>query len=150
MTSNRTRLPSKTTIRTTLLIGTSFLFGLALASALFLWHAIHSIDHEPLLLNQLRPADVAAHSAAAGNKKAAAPSQEASSHRSLLAGLRVLVTIASYDFMQLAHLEEVLDGFQDLCYAGSRVDVVIYTTVVVSFTIADRSSIGVNTGFYCI
>ena len=44
----------------------------------------------------------------------------------------MLVTIASFDFMQLAHLEEVLDGFQDLCYAGSMVDIVVYTTVMVS------------------
>jgi len=50
---------------------------------------------------------------------------------SILDGLRVLVTIASFDFMQLAHLEEVLDGFQDLCYAGSMVDIVVYTTVMV-------------------
>ena len=41
-----------------------------------------------------------------------------------------MVTIASFDFMQLPHLEEVLDGFRDLCYAGSKVDIVIYTTVV--------------------
>ena len=52
---------------------------------------------------------------------------------SMLSGLRILVTIASFDFMQFAHLEEVLDGFQDLCYAGSKVDVVTHTTVIVSF-----------------
>jgi len=34
--------------------------------------------------------------------------------------------------MQLSHLEEVLDGFYDLCYAGSKVDIVVYTTVLVS------------------
>jgi hypothetical protein len=54
-----------------------------------------------------------------------------STSSSILDGLRVLVTIASFDFMQLAHLEEVLDGFQDLCYAGSMVDIVVYTTVMV-------------------
>ncbi|KAL3794379.1 hypothetical protein HJC23_012916 [Cyclotella cryptica] len=137
MPSNRTRLPSGIAVRTTLVIATSFLCGLALASALFLWHAIHSIDHEPLLFKPLRAADAAAHSALSGDREKAALPQEASGHRSLLSGLRVLVTIASYDFMQLAHLEEVLDGFQDLCYAGSHVDVVIYTTVVYPVALID-------------
>ena len=64
-------------------------------------------------------------------------SSSSSSPASILEdGLRVLVTIASFDFMQLAHLEEVLDGFQDLCYAGSKVDIVVYTTVIVSCTCA--------------
>ena len=54
------------------------------------------------------------------------------SSSSTLDGLRVLVAIASFDFMQIAHLEEVLDGFIDMCYAGSKVDLVIYTTVLVS------------------
>ena len=64
------------------------------------------------------------------------PSSSSSPASSILEGLRVLVTIASFDFMQLAHLEEVLDGFQDLCYAGSKVDIVVYTTVIVSATCA--------------
>ena len=58
-------------------------------------------------------------------------SSSSSRSTSILDGLRVLVTIASYDFLQLAHLEEVLDGFQDLCYAGSMVDIVVHTTVIV-------------------
>jgi len=37
--------------------------------------------------------------------------------------------------MQLSHLEEVLDGFYDLCYAGSKVDIVVYTTVLVSYVL---------------
>ena len=61
-----------------------------------------------------------------------------SSTSSILDGLRVLVAIASYDFMQLSHLEEVLDGFQDLCYAGSKVDIVVYTTVMVSVIYASH------------
>ena len=61
-----------------------------------------------------------------------ASSSSSSSPPSILDGLRILVTIVSFDFMQLSHLEEVLDGFHDLCYAGSKVDIVVYTTVLVS------------------
>lgn len=48
---------------------------------------------------------------------------------SVLDGKRVLVAIASYDFSQLPHLEEVLDGFHDLCVAGAYVDVYVHATV---------------------
>lgn len=138
-------------IRTTISIITAFLFGLALASAFFLWHAIHTIDAPapgtPLGLAPLSPAMNSVRSAkgasAATNGAAVkvsnsdmaastATAQYNVVHSTLLSGLRILVTIVSFDFMQLAHLEEVLDGFQDLCYAGSKVDIVIYTTVVVS------------------
>ena len=37
---------------------------------------------------------------------------------SLLAGKKILVAIASFDFLQLSHLEEVLDGYVDLCVSG--------------------------------
>lgn len=69
------------------------------------------------------------------NKSLQKDGSDGVSSSSILDGLRVLVTIASFDFMQLSHLEEVLDGFQDLCYAGSKVDIVIYTTVLVSETV---------------
>lgn len=45
-----------------------------------------------------------------------------------LSGKSILVAIASFDFSQIPHLEEVLDGFRDVCEAGAKVDVVIYST----------------------
>lgn len=134
-------------IRTTISVITAFLFGLALASAFFLWHAIHSIEEVPasasLGLSPLSPAvgnvRSATNAASSESKSASEVTNNSKSDAvdtndktSILSGLRILVTIASFDFMQLAHLEEVLDGFQDVCYAGSKVDIVIYTTVVVS------------------
>jgi len=133
----------------TLTILTSFLFGLALASAFFLWHAIHTIDVKPSFLEQVSSGDPFKNAVAGDARRAAVvadsggtatgdasvdklSSSSSQTQTSLLSGLRILVTIVSFDFMQLAHLEEVLDGFQDLCYAGSMDDVVVYTTVVVS------------------
>jgi hypothetical protein len=48
---------------------------------------------------------------------------------SILDGKRILVAIASYDFSQFPHLEEVLEGFHDLCIAGANVDIYIHTTI---------------------
>ena len=50
------------------------------------------------------------------------------SHPSILDGVRILVAIASFDFQQFIHLEEVLDGYMDMCAAGARVDVVVHET----------------------
>eukprot|EP00934_Nitzschia_sp_Nitz4_P002250 Nitzschia sp. Nitz4//scaffold107_size73032//33551//34948//NITZ4_005760-RA/size73032-processed-gene-0.125-mRNA-1//-1//CDS//3329532593//2250//frame0 len=51
---------------------------------------------------------------------------------------RILVAIAAYDFSQLPHLEEVIDGYQDLCTAGAaKVDVVIHATVPYPVTLID-------------
>jgi hypothetical protein len=129
---------SGSSVRQAILLITAFLFGLVVCSAFFLWHA-H--NHDPLLStsqyhhlqyhwrdNQLQSQrDVQSSTAAKPSIRV-----ENINSSSILDGLRVLVTIASFDFMQLAHLEEVLDGFQDLCYAGSMVDIVVYTTVMVS------------------
>eukprot|EP00554_Chaetoceros_debilis_P002364 CAMPEP_0194083032 /NCGR_PEP_ID=MMETSP0149-20130528/8384_1 /TAXON_ID=122233 /ORGANISM="Chaetoceros debilis, Strain MM31A-1" /LENGTH=499 /DNA_ID=CAMNT_0038765329 /DNA_START=76 /DNA_END=1572 /DNA_ORIENTATION=- len=52
----------------------------------------------------------------------------------VLAGLRILVAIASYDFSQFPLLEEVLDSYQDACVAGAHVDLYIHT--VVPYTVA--------------
>ena len=48
-----------------------------------------------------------------------------------LQNLRILVAIASYDFKQIPHLEETLDGYHQICAAGAaQVHVVVHTTVV--------------------
>jgi hypothetical protein len=62
-----------------------------------------------------------------------------------LDGLNVIVAIVAFDFSQLPHLEEVLDGYFDLCAAGSNVDVVVYSTVPWPVTLIDL----LNTRFQC-
>ena len=48
-----------------------------------------------------------------------------------LQDLKVLVAIASFDFSQLPHLEETLDGYHDVCLSGvAKLDIVVHTTVV--------------------
>jgi len=49
----------------------------------------------------------------------------------ILQDLKILVAIASFDFAQVPHFEETLDGYHELCVAGAKVvDVVIHTTVI--------------------
>lgn len=55
----------------------------------------------------------------------------------ILQGLRVLVAIAAFDFSQLPHLEEVIDGYHDLCVAGAVVDIEIHATVAYPVTLID-------------
>jgi hypothetical protein len=62
-----------------------------------------------------------------------------------LDGVKILVAIAAYDFSQIPHLEEVLDGYFDLCAAGSLVKVVVYCTVPWPVTLIDL----LNTRFVC-
>lgn len=51
---------------------------------------------------------------------------------------RVLVAIASFDFSQFPHLEEVLDSYRDLCEAGAaQVDVYIHTTMAYPVALID-------------
>lgn len=51
--------------------------------------------------------------------------------RQPLQDLRILVAIASYDFSQLPHLEETLDGYHEVCIAGvAKLDIIVHTTVV--------------------
>jgi len=56
-------------------------------------------------------------------------SHEITTSSSVLDGVRILVAIAAFDFSQLPHLEDVLDGYHSLCSAGAYVDVVIHSTV---------------------
>lgn len=92
-----------------------------------------SSPHQLLQSTRLREySSAAATSTSSGNITSAS-----SSSTSILAGLRILVAIASYDFLQLAHLEEVLDALLDFCYAGSAIDIVIYTTVMYPVALLD-------------
>ena len=119
---------SASTIRQIALLFTAFLLGIALCSAFFLWQAHRNNDpvwavpnhhlHAPLSPHLLTRDGVSAET----TPRIASSSQSLpESEASILDGLQVLVTIASYDFMQLSHLEEVLDGLLDICYAGSMI-----------------------------
>jgi len=137
---------SVSTIRLAILLTTAFLFGLALCSAFFLYHThindpLFSESHLPHyhgnapLIIPSSGSNIKSSSIVNVENGISSSSVVSSSSTSILDGLRVLVTIVSFDFMQLSHLEEVLDGFYDLCYAGSKVDIVVYTTVLVSICV---------------
>ena len=167
--SSRTPI-SVSTIRLGILLLTAFIFGLAVCSAFFLYHThtndpLLSTSHlphyhgvvdsaapmSPMSVKQLKKDDAIQQQQQQQqlsqiDTKSAAISSSSSSP-SILDGLRILVTIASFDFMQLSHLDEVLDGFHDLCYAGSKVDIVVYTTVLVSIIYC---AIGVCVCIMCI
>lgn len=64
---------------------------------------------------------------------------------SVLDGVKILVAVVAYDFSQIPHLEELLDSYFDLCSAGSKVDVVVYSTVPWPVTFIDL----LNTRFVC-
>lgn len=63
----------------------------------------------------------------------------------ILGGMRILVALASYDFLQFYALEEVLDGYLDMCAAGATVDVVVHTSQPWSVALIDL----LNTRFDC-
>ena len=122
---------------------TAFILGIAVCSSFFMWHT-HNNDPTWATMHH-HPSSLLSPLLLAGQIGSLPEDRNVSTHSlpssSILDGLRVLVTIASFDFMQLSHLEEVLDGFQDLCYAGSKVDIVIYTTVLVSFILYTKFEI---------
>jgi len=72
-------------------------------------------------------------------------SQTKSAQPSVLDGVRILVAIASYDFAQFIHLEEVLDAYLDMCAAGAKVDVVVHETQPWSVALIDL----LNTRLIC-
>jgi len=93
-----------------------FLLGCVVCTTVILQHRINSTPIEPqgFSRQQLRhPASQSLY----------VPENESS----LLSGLKVLVAIASFDFNQVPHVEEVLSSYRDLCEAGARVKLVIHT-----------------------
>ncbi len=68
------------------------------------------------------------------------------SSSSILYGKRILIALASFDFSQFPLLEEVLDAYQDLCFAGaSKVDIYIHTTIPYTVALIDM----LNTRLSC-
>lgn len=71
-----------------------------------------------------------------------------SSHRveNILQNQRILVALASFDFAQFPHLEEVLSSYRDLCEAGAaQVDIYIHTTMAYPVALIDL----LNTRLQC-
>jgi len=136
-------------IKQALTLLTAFLFGVALCSTFFLYRTtlhINNNDNAAIPWGSvgsssphqlLQSARLREYSSAATTTTTSGNITSASSSTSILAGLRILVAIASYDFLQLAHLEEVLDALLDFCYAGSAIDIVIYTTVMYPVALLD-------------
>lgn len=97
-----------------------FLIGSALTASLLLNHQFIQVQQQhdgsaPVTTNDI-PTN---HHATTSSSSSPSP----------LSGIKVLVAVVAYDFSQVPHLEEVLDGYMDLCAAGSLVDVVVYATV---------------------
>jgi hypothetical protein len=64
----------------------------------------------------------------------------------ILQNQRILVALASFDFSQLPHLEEVLSSYRDICEAGAaQVDVYIHTTMAYPVALIDL----LNTRLQC-
>jgi hypothetical protein len=147
-TNNNHRRIAK--IKQALTLLTAFLFGVAICSTFFLYRTtlhIHNNDnagsggsssspHQLLLQSRREYAAVSTTTTSEQNITSTTRSIS-SSTTSILAGVRILVAIASYDFLQLANLEEVLDALLDFCYAGSTMDIVIYTTVMYPVALID-------------
>ena len=77
-------------------------------------------------------------SSSGSSASAAAVTNNNNNSHNILNGVRILIAIASFDFSQLPHLEEVIDGYQDLCTTGAtKVDIVIHTTVPYRVTLID-------------
>ena len=66
--------------------------------------------------------------------------------QSILDGVKILVCIAAFDFSQTPHLEEVLDGYHDLCVAGAYVNIVIHATIPYTVALIDL----LNTRLNCV
>jgi hypothetical protein len=131
------------------------LHGLLIVSlTVLLAHTLRLVHQSHSLVEQQQDAFAVLHKQqffqrSGGNHRAASSNKATDTTApsvSYLANLRILVAIASYDFAQLPHLEEVLDGYHDVCVAGAaHVDVVVHTTVVYPVAYVDLW----NTRFPC-
>jgi len=98
----------------------SFLLGCFLCTSILLLMTHGNFDDLAKYDSTVISAAVAAAAAGKTNK--------ANGINSVLQEKRILVAIASFDFSQLPHLEEVLSSYRDICEAGATVDLYIYTT----------------------
>lgn len=145
------------TYPTILLLCGSFIFGCLVSSSIVLNATFSKVD--PTLSHTLHPRPLSSSKILASqqqklDERVSQPQQRhdredntilSQSTHTILRNQKVLVAIASYDFSQIPHLEEVLDAYHDLCTTGAFVDVVIHTTVPYPVTLIDLW----NTRFDC-
>ena len=68
----------------------------------------------------------------------------------LLRDLRILVVIVAFDFSQLPHFEEVLNGYHDVCMAGAHVDIIVHATVPYPVTLIDLLNTRISCPHYTV
>ncbi|CAB9513035.1 expressed unknown protein [Seminavis robusta] len=107
----------------------------ALSLGLALVHTLTLLSHGHALVEQESDAFASRHKKdflqQRGSKNSLASLTDTTNDRPVLRHLKILVAIASFDFRQVPHLEETLDGYHELCVAGAKqVDVTVHTTVV--------------------
>jgi hypothetical protein len=68
----------------------------------------------------------------------------------LLRDLRILVVIVAFDFSQLPHFEEVLNGYHDLCISGAYVDIIVHATIPYPVTLIDLLNTRISCPHYTV
>ncbi len=68
----------------------------------------------------------------------------------LLRDLRILVVIVAFDFSQLPHFEEVLNGYHDVCMAGAHVDIIVHATIPYPVTLIDLLNTRISCPHYTV
>lgn len=124
----------------------SFLGGCAFCS-IILSHKYYSefVEQHPHTENNVLNQKISVSSSSSSSSSTSLTPNKSSSTKNILNGKNILVAIAAFDFSQIPHLEDVLDGYRDVCESGARVDVVIHTTVPWPVSLIDL----LNTRLYC-
>mgnify|MGYP005853669785 CR=1 FL=1 len=146
-------------VQNILVASIAFLFGCVLTASVVLNVKVNSVD--PQQQHRLHPAPMVADgdrnlkpypaksvisSQTTTTKKDTSLSDNLTSPARVLQGVKILVVIVAFDFSQIPHLEEVIDGYHDVCSAGAeKVDLIIHTTVPYPVTLIDLW----NTRFNC-
>eukprot|EP00977_Amphora_coffeiformis_P011018 scaffold2632_cov158-Amphora_coffeaeformis.AAC.10 len=145
-------------VQNILVASIAFLFGCVLTASIVLNVKVNSVD--PQQQHRLHPTSMvadelktyAAKPDISQSTKDVTKKEDSSSLDNLMSparvlqGVKILVVIVAFDFSQIPHLEEVIDGYHDVCSAGAqKVDLIIHTTVPYPITLVDLW----NTRFNC-
>jgi hypothetical protein len=146
------RLPAQSTISPTLIaLLFGFTFGCILSATFFLFMKLDTPNKSsPFQLPSDRNLD---HNPNSDKMNVSRINQGSTEQgisnldtKSILSGVRILIAVASFDFSQLPHLEEVLDAYSDLCATGALVDLIVHATVPYPITLIDL----LNTRLTCV
>jgi hypothetical protein len=142
-------------LKTVLTAVMAFLFGCVVTASLVLNLKVTSLDpHQShALINRASTPKLATHrktelerAITLSLNNTGSDVTAGSPHGGLLHNTRILVVIVAFDFSQIPHLEEVLDGYHDIAVAGATVDVIVHATVPYPVTLLDLW----NTRFPCL